>query len=491
MKHLSKITCIVLLSALALSCEKKPSAEELEEQRIAALIEADEDYDAKVYLREEYMDVYYYWYKDVKQRNAALKPYESEDISSWFDSLLYDEDRWSWMEDAESYLEYESGSISGTWGISITQPVDYYNDYGIYVAYIFPGSPLEKYGVTRGAQLRAIGDCEIGDSIDSQEKLDAVNNHFYDSPNKFTFRLTDGSDVTFTASLATSMSTNYILGSEIFGPEDFPGLKEKVGYFHLLSFQELSVADMDTAFKEFKKQGVKKLILDLRYNGGGSSTVSDTLASYIAPKEAQGKTYVTRTHNDILKAYNSSQVIKENVSNLDPDAIYFIMQGGSASASEMIYNGMRPYFGGDIHLVGQQTYGKPNGMYVLFYPGDDNDYEKYEKGDFNSLKYVFYPICFYNKNSEGESIPSTAEAGSGFVPENERPDDVYHDFGVEESDIKACLTHIATGSYPAVEGGRAVKGSGEGFVSDFAVGKELKDPHYGKYSVSLPKTLRQ
>lgn len=487
MKHFSFIIALALCVLVA-GCEKKPTAEELEQQRIAELIEADADYEAKVYLRDAYMSVYYYWYKQVTDRNKELAPYEYESIGDWFDALLYESDRWSWMEDADSYLDSETGNISGTWGASFTQPVDYFNDYGIYVSCVFPGSPLAKYGVTRGAQLRAIGDVVLGDRIDSDEKLDAVNEHLYDSPNKFTFRLTDGRDTTFKASLATSLSTNYILGSDIFDAWDFPGLKEKVGYFHLLSFQNVAIADIDRTFKEFKESGVKKLILDLRYNGGGSSDVSDTLASFIAPKSAQGKPYVTRTHNDILKKYDATQYVQKNAANLGLDAIYFIMQKGSASASEMLYNGMRPYFGDNIHLVGQQTYGKPNGMYVLFYPGEDEDYDRYSDGDYSALQYVFYPICFYNKNSKGEEIPSTAEVGSGFVPESERPDDVFHDFGAQEGDIYACLYHIVHGSYPAIDDSHVVSEatkSGDALVTSLASGPETTDPHYGRYTVTL------
>ena len=48
----------------------------------------DPDYFAKVFLRREYMDVYYYWYKDVKGANAKLDPLQY-DIYEFFDKMLY------------------------------------------------------------------------------------------------------------------------------------------------------------------------------------------------------------------------------------------------------------------------------------------------------------------------------------------------------------------------------------------------------------------
>ena len=98
-----------------------------------------------------------------------------------------------------------------------------------------------------------------------------------------------------------------------------------------------------------------------------------------------------------------------------------------------------------MQMVGDTTYGKPNGMYVLMYPGSNSDYQAYNKGNYDKLQWVFLPIAFFNQNSRGESIP-----WDGFVPDNYRPDDLYHDFGVEESDIKACLTHLVSGTWPAL-----------------------------------------
>ena len=479
------IAIICAAAFCAVSCNKTPDEEEIERRAIAA----DPEYRAKEYLRGEYMDLYYYWYKEVKARNDALKPYRYDDIYQWFDALLYDEDRWSWMEEGEEYLASESGSISGTWGASIIQPISDYNDYGLYVRAIYSGSPFEKYGVTRGAQLRALGTCQIGDEIDSQAEVDYYNNHLYDSPNKFTFRLTNGRDTTFTASLATSLNTDYILKSTVFTSKDFPGLREPVGYINFTSFVDPFIPNLTQALKKIKASGAKKLILDMRYNGGGSSNASDSLMSYIAPLSAVGKPYVVRSHNDKLSKYDQTTTVKKNAGNLDLDAIYFIMHSSSASATEMVYNGLRPYMGSSLHHVGGQSYGKPNGMYVLFYPGDDASYTDYDKGNYSALQYVFYPICFYNKNSKGDVIPSTSQSGSGFQPENSRPDDVYHDFGPEEDDIRACLTHIVTGSYPPVDMSHVItrSGSGHGVVSSLAIPEEQTNPHYGKDLVYLRK----
>lgn len=478
--------------------DKKKAEEEAEKKRIEQLIAGDKDYDAKVSLIEVYGEggsgftPYYYWYTAVADRNANLKPYDYGNIYSWFDALLYTPtDRWSWMEDKDSYVAAETGTSSGpsgTWGVSLIQPVDEFKDYRLFVLRIIPGSPFERFGVTRGAQLMGIGDLEIPEGFKKQAQVDLFNKYYGQSPMNFTFRLENGQDTSFTAEMATTLKTNYILKTDIFTGEDFPGLTEPVGYFHYLSFNANFLDDMKSEMAKFKEAGVRKMIVDLRYNGGGDSRASDLLMSYLAPADAAGKPYVTRKHNSIVAQYQDQTNTIPEGNSLGLDEVFFIMHYGSASASEMTYNGLRPYLKDKVHHVGGQSYGKPNGMYVFFYPPDDDTYDRVNAGDYSTLKYVFYPICFFNFNSDGEGIPSTAEAGSGFVPDYAVSDDIYHDFGPQEADIRACLNYIVNGTFESADGEPAQTKASVGGGGIKAIFSEAEtNPHYGTYTLPLPK----
>ena len=464
----------------------------------AKKIASDVDYAAKSFLRKECMDVYYYWRDQVKSRNASLKPY-NYDIYDFFDKMLYEKDRWSWMCDREYYVSSETGVYSGTWGVSLGQAVDYYDDYGIRVCYIYPGSPLEPYGVTRGAWLTHIDGYDI-----STMSSEAMLNYFYDHYNKytqtFTYRLVNGVDTTFTVTKAMSLATHPGLITRVFQPGEFPGLTEPVGYFHYLAFKSNFLDDIDNAMKTLHDAGVKKVIIDLRYNGGGDTRASQLLVDYLAPKAAEGKTYVVLKHNSyVAELDETSEVIastraeyahgnktleaywdKVYPNRLGLDGIYFITGSGTASASEVVMNGLKPFYGEKLQMVGDTTYGKPNGMYVLMYPGSDADYDAYNEGDFSRLKWVFLPICFFNQNSLGQQIPV-----DGFIPDNHRPDDLYHDFGVEEDLIKACLTHITTGRYPALPSARTKASVRRGVRLPL----EEDSPGYGLYTHPRPDFL--
>ena len=463
----------------------------------AAKIAADPQYSAKKYLRSEYMDVYYYWRDEVKSRNAGYKPYNYSSIYDYFDALLYRDDRWSWMCDREDYISEETGVVTGTWGISLGQPYKYYYDYGLRVRYIYPGSPLEPFGITRGAWLLRIGDYDIS-SIKTQADLDYYYDHYYDSPQQFTFRLVDGRDTTFQVNIASSLSTHTSLITRVFQPEEFPGLTEPVGYFHYLAFKANFLDDIHDAMATFHDAGVKKMIVDLRYNGGGDSRASQLLVDYLAPKSAEGKTFVVRKHNSyvseldetgtVIPASRSEYASSANSASDravleaywdrvypnrlgDLEGLYFIVGPSSASASEMVMNGLKPYMGDKQKMVGDTTYGKPNGMYVLMYPGSDADYNRYNKGDFSKLQWVFLPICFFNVNSRGDAIP-----WNGMLPDLHTPDDLYHDFGVEERNIYSCLTHIATGSFPPPT--RSVE-TKVPYQRGYQIEMEEDNPHWG------------
>ena len=443
---------------------------------------------ARNYLRDNYFNVYYYWNDVVAEKNARISPMRYDSMDSYFHALLYSADRWSWMEDAASYVSSSTGTVTGgSYGVSFVQPVGDFGDYRVWVRYVYPGSPMETFGVTRGAQLTSVSDVDISDGFKTQDQIDRYNAAMKVSPQRFSFRLADGRDTSFTVAWKNPFTIDYVLRTEVFRPGDFYGLREPVGYLHYLSFNAYHIPALCRAMQTLKDAGVKKLILDLRYNGGGDARASDTLVSFIAPPASKGKPYVSRVHNSILReqGFDETFYIADNPGNLGLDGLYFIMGGGSASATEMVFNGVRPYMRGAVHHVGRTTYGKPNGMYVLMYPGGKSDYEAYGRNDYSRLQYAYYPIAFYNRNSSGELIPD-----SGFAPESTRGDDVYHDFGVEEGDIRACLYHIVNGTFPQESALQNVSGNEtwrNGTMSGALLPEEKTNTFYGTYKVQLFK----
>ncbi|MBO7589869.1 MAG: hypothetical protein J6T18_10655 [Bacteroidaceae bacterium] len=437
----------------------------------------------RYYMRRYYEDYfpYYFWYDDVVQDVRTLSYDKFSTIESYFYATLFKEDRWSWMMTADEYLSDEAGEQTGTYGVSIGQSIEYYDDYSIRIRYIYPGSPFERHGVTRGWILTHINSIPVMKYI--------AEGTFYSEYLKdnqtYTFKDTNGESHTFTTSPLESLSTRSSLKAEVFEPGDYPGLTEPVGYFLYMSYKAGFMDDIDNAFELFKAAGVKKFILDLRYNGGGDGRASNLLVSYLAPDSADNKVYRRTIHNRELTFLNSNDTIHRKANSLDLDELYVIGGSGTASASEVTINGLKPYL--NLYLVGDTTYGKPNGMYVLYYPGEDEDYARYDANDFSGLKLVYLPIAFFSKNCLDESIPY-----KGFIPDNYRPDDLRHDFGVEEDNIKACLEHIVSGEFPELPKLLSVQTRGTTTERNLVFPDDLRTSSlYGRTILPLPKELRK
>lgn len=436
------ITGFFLISAV--SCDKG-TTQPTEEEKI------------KTYLFGLMNDIYY-WYKEIP-KNIDPKPIHS--IYNYFDTLLVDRDRWSWMMSGEDYLASETG-VYLTYGASFSQAIDHYNDYSVRVRYVFDNSPMSEHGVKRGYVLTHLNGIPVMDLIGNNTFNTIINR----SSNTFTFTDYNGSPFTFEAS-AREVSTRSVLKTIVITSGDFPGLPYPVGYFNYYSFKAGMLSDIEEAMAVFKSAGIRELILDLRYNSGGDGTASQLLSNYIAPASAEGKIVARRRHNDKLSEYdddpNTMTIVKRVANSLDLNRLIILAGKGTASASEIIINGFDPLM--NLVQIGTTTYGKPNGMYVWFYPENEKD----------NPDYVFLPIAFFSVNSIG-----FGEYEDGIEPDNHRPDDLYHDFGLGEDWLNAALTYITTGTFPPLPPARFPSKPAIP-AAKLAVSEDM--PGYGLYKV--------
>ena len=231
--------------------------------------------------------------------------------------------------------------------------------------------------------------------------------------------------------------------------------EKTVGYLVYNSFDIKSMETLPVVFRKFKEKGVKELILDLRYNGGGYVKTECELASLIAPyaNVAAGDVFQTEVFNQTLttawadedfNTYFSTKFdhvtadynINEDITdaNLDLKKLYVIVTNGSASASEGLIIGLSPYL--DITLIGQQTYGKYCTGYMM---SPDNLYPAAMNVDHSKINnwgiYVMVST-FADKNGHNPAMPDG-------IPVNiEIEDDMFDgcQFGDEnETMLKAAL----------------------------------------------------
>lgn len=135
-----------------------------------------------------------------------------------------------------------------------------------------------------------------------------------------------------------------------------------VGYLVFDTFKKPAEQELNYVFEYFLQQNVEKIIVDLRYNGGGAGRFASQLATQIAGSNVQGEIFSRHFLNALHSNQNFEALFSLNgaTNNLELDQVIFLTTQYTASASEMLINGLEPYI--DVILVGSQTHGKPAGF---------------------------------------------------------------------------------------------------------------------------------
>jgi C-terminal processing protease CtpA/Prc len=114
------------------------------------------------------------------------------------------------------------------------------------------------------------------------------------------------------------------------------------------------------------------------------------------------------TYNEAFSSWNGEQQLTDEPEAISATEVVFLTSGSTASASELLINGLRPFM--DVRLVGGNTYGKPVGADAWEYC--DN---------------IVSPITFRSLNAQGEG-----DYFGGIPVDCEVPDDLDHALGDEQ-----------------------------------------------------------
>jgi len=193
---------------------------------------------------------------------------------------------------------------------------------------------------------------------------------------------------------------------------------------------------------------VSEVVLDLRYNGGGSLDVAQHLAGLIAPGKA-GQKFVELTYNANLKIINKPFTIAAQAQAINLNRLFVITTRNTASASEAIVNGLKPYM--PVVTIGSASHGKPVGMNTLPIDLEGNLLDWDDITD-QTKGYAFLPIMFKVANASGQ-----AEYFNGIPVDGAAVDDLTAPFGdASEDSFGQALYYIQNGSFsaPLVTAGR-------------------------------------
>lgn len=194
----------------------------------------------------------------------------------------------------------------------------------------------------------------------------------------------------------------------------------KVAYLMYNRFLSSFNEDLNTAFAQFVADGATELVLDMRYNPGGSVNTSRLLSSMIYGTNTSD-VYIRQRWNDKVQAqlsdefltdYFASSTGSSAINSLNLSRVFVIATGDSASASELVMNGLDPYI--DVIHIGETTSGKNEFSITLVDdPGNSFIYNSDRESNINSQNsWGLQPLVGRNENADGFS-----DYTSGLVPD--------------------------------------------------------------------------
>jgi C-terminal processing protease CtpA/Prc len=361
----------------------------------------------------ENMEFWYLWSNELPGA-----PNKNQAPDDFFQSLLSDDDRFSWIQDNYQDLLNSLQGISKEAGFEyVLYKEENSNNVVAQILYIKPLSPAENAGLKRGDAISHVNGQQLNTS-NYQNVLASLSGNNYSVTYKPLLVENETFDEPKTVSLTTVVYTenpNYL--SKVIEVNG-----KKIGYYvynFFASGTEAQIgvydAEMDNIFEGFKSKGITDLVLDLRFNSGGSEVSANNLASLIAPDPGNKlffrREYNPRVEDEILSdpsagaSFLQSRLNEkaQNIGNQLSGRVYILTGSRTASASELIINGLNPYM--DVFLIGDVTYGKNVGSISLY---DEDDPRN---------TWGMQPIVVKVYNSLNQS-----DYSNGFIPDIENKD---------------------------------------------------------------------
>jgi carboxyl-terminal processing protease len=295
------------------------------------------------------------------------------------------------------------------------------------IAQVFPGGPAAEAGLARGDYVLAINGRAVADLIRTGEIDSIFGATQIGVPVTLAWRSLQGG-----AELQATITKRLVTIPTVSETAVFDLPAAQVGYVHLRNFVTPSTEALNVAFRSLVDAGANELILDLRYNGGGLVSVAQHLGGLIGGEPLRDKVFIQFVHNDKNTARNSVLRLPGPPAALGVPRLVVIATRGTASASETIINGLRPFMA--VTVVGDTTFGKPVGQY---------GYDFCDK--------TLFPVAFEGHNALGEGgyyngIPADCAAA----------DDLDHPLGESgEASVAEALHFLRTGSCSVTAAGAA------------------------------------
>ena len=420
------ISIFIIFSLLLIGCKKESD----EDPNIAKL---ENDLEISDFIWKG-LNQYYYWQESVinladskldNLSNYSFYLSQNPNPENFFNSLKHPDDRFSWIsddyEELENYLQGIDYSDGMEFGLFLEC-----NDQNVFgfVRYVHKDTDADINGIKRGYLFNAVngtilnkdnyGDLLFDDNILTNTYGFADLN--YDENNQCASVTSNNTNIT--------LNKSRLVKNPIHISKTIDIDQKKIGYLMYNQFlgnvesenRDYNI-ELNSVFGSFKYEGINELVIDLRYNPGGRISTSINLASMITG-QFNNQIFAKEKWNSKLMDYwdekNPDNLINRFVDNMDGvsinslnlNKVYILTTSRTASASELLINGLDPYI--DVIHIGDYTVGKNQGSITVY----DWINDQGEKNP--NHKYAMQPIVLKIGNVAGYT-----DFPNGLVPDYE------------------------------------------------------------------------
>lgn len=372
-----------------------------------------------------YMNQWYLWYKELPV--VDLNSFTSVELA--LKALKVPQDKFSALSSTEeSQALFIDGKLLA---FGLTYKLE--DNQALKVRYVQPNSPALASGLLRGDTVTAV-DGESIASLISTNRFDIA------------FGPQEAGITRVLAVTRGAANLNIRMTKAWFDVDSAPVAKtfivgtatsDKVGYVLFNQFTNPALTQWRNALQAVKQQGATKVVVDLRFNGGGLVQVSSSSTAGLAPISAAGKLFASLTFNDKNTRANNNTVFTAEAAAGTFSEVIFLTSPSTCSASEEMIVGLQPYLPtAKVTIIGQTTCGKPVG---------------FTAPDYNGKRYNI--VSFRSSNAAG-----VTDYFDGLAPKCGAIDDFAQPMGAaNESMLAVALEYLKTGACPATAGGARTK----------------------------------
>ena len=178
---------------------------------------------------------------------------------------------------------------------------------------------------------------------------------------------------------------------------------ETIGYVVYNAFNRNFNTQLNDAFGQLQASNVNHLILDLRYNPGGSVNTASLMGSMVTG-QFNGQVFSKLFYNSTLQSNNTNYLFTDSfdgtaINSLNLSKVYVLTSARSASASELVINSLSPYI--DVVQIGDFTTGKTQASTLLY------DSPNFGPENINpNHTYALLPLIADSTNKDDQLVPS-------------------------------------------------------------------------------------